>query len=152
MSDGVLFKPEKDFSKDADKIIPEAEALGKKDAQKAVDKLLNLEKQSRQSSDLATTSRVLISIVTICKNAGDWSLMNEQVLLLSKKHGQLKQAVTKMVQTVMTFLDDTPNIDVKLTVIETLRTVTEGKVRSYDQVCRTMLTTCRYSSRLSAHE
>ena len=55
-------------------------------------------------------------------------MMNEQVLLLSKKHGQLKQATTKMVQVVMGFIDDTPNQDVKLTVIETLRTVTEGKV------------------------
>ena len=55
--------------------------------------------------------------------------MNEQVLLLSKKHGQLKQATTKMVQTVMTFLDETPNLETKLSVIETLRTVTEGKVR-----------------------
>lgn len=54
--------------------------------------------------------------------------MNEHVLLLSKKHGQLKQAITKMVQTIMTFLDDTPNLDTKLSVIETLRTVTEGKV------------------------
>jgi hypothetical protein len=51
--------------------------------------------------------------------------MNEQVLLLSKKHGQLKQATTKMVQTVMGFLDDTPNLETKLSVIETLRTVTE---------------------------
>lgn len=33
-----------------------------------------------------------------------------------------------MVQVVIGFLDDTPNIDVKLSVIETLRTVTEGKV------------------------
>jgi 26S proteasome regulatory subunit N5 len=33
-----------------------------------------------------------------------------------------------MVQTVMSFLDDTPNLDTKLSVIETLRTVTEGKV------------------------
>jgi 26S proteasome regulatory subunit N5 len=56
--------------------------------------------------------------------------MNEQVLLLSKKHGQLKQATTKMVQTVMGFLDDTPNLETKLSVIETLRTVTEGKVSS----------------------
>jgi len=55
--------------------------------------------------------------------------LNEQVLLLSKKHGQLKQAITKMVQTVMSFLDNTPNLDIKLSVIETLRTVTEGKVR-----------------------
>lgn len=81
-----------------------------------------------QSSDLATTSRALVAIVTICKDAGDWSLLNEQVLLLSKKHGQLKQAITKMVQVVMSFLDDTPTMETKLSVIEALRTVTEGKV------------------------
>lgn len=54
--------------------------------------------------------------------------MNEQVLVLSKKHGQLKQAITKMVQAVMGFLDSTPNLETKLSVIETLRTVTEGKI------------------------
>lgn len=54
--------------------------------------------------------------------------MNEHVQMLSKKHGQLKQATTKMVQVVMGFLDETPNIDTKLSVIETLRNVTEGKV------------------------
>jgi 26S proteasome regulatory subunit N5 len=66
--------------------------------------------------------------VTICKNAGNWSLLNEQTLVLSKKHGQLKQAITRMVQTVMGFLDDTPDLETKLSVIETLRTVTEGKI------------------------
>ena len=81
-----------------------------------------------QGSDLASTARLLVAIVTLCKDAGDWSLLNEQVLLLSKKHGQLKQAVTKMVQVVMGFLDNTPNVEAKLSVIETLRTVTEGKV------------------------
>jgi 26S proteasome regulatory subunit N5 len=57
-------------------------------------------------------------------------LLNEQVLLLSKKHGQLKQAITKMVQVVMGFLDDAPSLDTKMSVIETLRTVTEGKVHT----------------------
>jgi 26S proteasome regulatory subunit N5 len=33
-----------------------------------------------------------------------------------------------MVQTVMGFLDQTPNMETKLSVIETLRTVTEGKI------------------------
>lgn len=94
----------------------------------AVEKLLALEKQTRQSSDLPSTSRILISIVTICKDAGDWALLNEQAQLLSKKHSQLKQAITKMVQVVMGFLDQTPNIETKLSVIETLRTITEGKV------------------------
>ena len=66
--------------------------------------------------------------MTICKNSGDWGLLNEQVLLLSKKHGQLKQATTKMVQVVMTFIDEAPDAEKRLSVIETLRTVTEGKV------------------------
>lgn len=89
---------------------------------------LSLSNITIQASDLASTSRILVTIVTICKDAEDWSLLNEQVLLLSKKHGQLKQAITKMVQTTMSFLDDTPNLDTKLTIIETLRTVTEGKI------------------------
>jgi 26S proteasome regulatory subunit N5 len=89
-----------------------------------------------QASDLATTSRCLVAIVTICEEAGDWSLLNEQVLLLSKKHGQLKQAIANMVQVVMGFLDDTPNLDTKLSVIEALRTVTEGKVSPALSRCR----------------
>ncbi|KAL5337595.1 PCI domain-containing protein [Aspergillus crustosus] len=127
MSDGTL-RSEKDFSKDANKLIPEAEQLAKTDVQGAIDKLLVLEKQARQSSDLPTTSRLLTTIVTISKNTGDWNLLNDQILLLSKKHGQLKQATTRMVQTVMKFLDDTPNADTKLSLIQTLRTVTEGKI------------------------
>ncbi|RQM07095.1 hypothetical protein DH86_00003868 [Scytalidium sp. 3C] len=108
MSSGQL-KPDKDFSKDVDKQLPEAQELAK-------------------ASDLASTSRILVAIVTIAKESGDWSLMNEQVLLLSKKHGQLKQAVTKMVQVVMGFLDSAPNLETKMSTIETLRTVTEGKI------------------------
>ncbi|KAF9775542.1 hypothetical protein IL306_006331 [Fusarium sp. DS 682] len=128
MSDGVL-KPEKDFSKEVDKQLPEAEKLAASgNLQGAIEKLAALEKQTRQASDLASTSRVLIAIVTLCKNAGDWSLLNDQTLVMSKKHSQLKQAITKMVQTVMGFLDDTPDLKTKLSVIETLRTVTEGKI------------------------
>lgn len=162
MSSGEVLKAEKDFTKEADTQIPEAEKLGKVSLRqgRAGTKLIRslrathklpstscfrsrrrharyiLSQVTRtrhhthkpQASDLASTSRVIIAIVTIAKNANDWNLMNEQVLLLSKKHGQLKQATTKMVQKVMTFLDDTPNLETKLSVIETLRTVTEGKV------------------------
>jgi hypothetical protein len=98
----------------------------------------------------------LIAIVTISKNSGDWSLLNDQVLVLSKKHAQLKQATTRMVQEVMKFLDDTPNLDVKLSVIETLRTVTEGKVRIQTMSLgelplgpSTDITLQRFSSKLS---
>ncbi|KAK0633161.1 PCI domain-containing protein [Immersiella caudata] len=124
----AAFKPEKDYSKEVDKQIPDAEALAKTDLHSAIEKLSLLEKQTRQASDLASTSRILIAIVTICKNAGDWQLLNEQTLVLSKKHSQLKQAITRMVQTVMGFLDQTPKLETKLSVIETLRTVTDGKI------------------------
>ncbi|PNS19616.1 26S proteasome regulatory subunit rpn5 [Sphaceloma murrayae] len=127
MADGAL-KAERDFTKEVDAAIPEAEKLAKSNVQSAIDKLLPLEKQTRQASDLPSTSRILTAIVTICKDAGDWALLNEQTQLLSKKHGQLKQAITKMVQVVMSFLDATPNEDTKLSTIETLRTVTEGKI------------------------
>ncbi|KAI9857711.1 MAG: hypothetical protein M1813_008132 [Trichoglossum hirsutum] len=128
MSDGTIRKPDKDYTKDVDKQLLEAQELSKDNLQAALEKLYTLEKQTRQGSDLASTSRLLVAIVTLCKDAGDWSLLNEQVLLLSKKHGQLKQAVTRMVQVAMGFLDDTPNIETKLSAIETLRTVTEGKI------------------------
>ncbi|OAA47127.1 26S proteasome non-ATPase regulatory subunit 12 [Metarhizium rileyi] len=127
MSETTL-KPERDFTKEVDQQLPEAESLAKSDLQGAIEKLTALEKQTRQASDLASTSRVLVAIVTLCKNAGDWSLLNEQTLVLSKKHSQLKQAVTKMVQTVVGFLEATPDVKTKLSVIETLRTVTEGKI------------------------
>ncbi|KAI9670737.1 MAG: hypothetical protein M1817_003847 [Caeruleum heppii] len=128
MSDGQIFKPDKDFSKEADTLVPEALELAKRGLSAALEKLSAFEKQTRQASDLASTSRTLVAIVTACKDAGDWSLLNEQVLLLSKKHGQLKQATTKMVQVVMSFLDDAPDVETRLSVIETLRTVTEGKI------------------------
>ncbi|CAK7215148.1 proteasome regulatory particle subunit [Sporothrix bragantina] len=130
MSEGAL-KPEKDFSKETAKAIADAESTaqsGGDSVREAIDKLALLEKQTRQASDLASTSKILVAIVTICKDAGDWSLLNDQVLVLSKKHGQLKQAITRMVQTVISFLSETPSLEVKLSVIEAVRTVTEGKI------------------------
>ncbi|KAF3941440.1 hypothetical protein ABW19_dt0208275 [Dactylella cylindrospora] len=126
-SDGIL-KPEKDWTETLDQQLPDIEELAKTNLQAALEKLLTLEKQTRQSSDLKSTSRILVLIVTLCKQAGDWKAMNENVQLLAKKHSQLKQAITKMVQTVMGFLDETPDLDTKLSVIEALRVVTEGKI------------------------
>ena len=48
MADGQLFKPEKDYTKDVDKQIPEAEELAKDNVQAALEKLSALEKHTRQ--------------------------------------------------------------------------------------------------------
>ncbi|KAK9361187.1 PCI domain-containing protein [Lipomyces starkeyi] len=127
MSDGIL-KPEKDYSDVLEVELPKIDELLTTDIQGAVERLLSLEKQTRQSSDLASTEKLLVKIITIYKDVGDWKQMNEQVQLLSKKHGQLKQAITRMVQEVITFLDDAPDMETKVETIENIRTVTEGKI------------------------
>jgi 26S proteasome regulatory subunit N5 len=69
-----------------------------------------------------------VAIVKYCFAAGDWEQINEQILTLSKRRSQLKQAITKMVQEAYQLVEQTPNMDTKLKLIETLRNVTSGKV------------------------
>ena len=58
----------------------------------------------------------------------DQAKLSETILALSKKHGQLKQAVVRMVEQAMGYLDQLQGED-KIKLIECLREVTEGKVR-----------------------
>lgn len=48
MADGQLFKPEKDYTKEVDKQLPEAEELARDNVQAALEKLSALEKHTRQ--------------------------------------------------------------------------------------------------------
>lgn len=60
-----------------------------------------------------------------------------------------------MVQVVMSFLDDTPDLPTKLAVIETLRTVTDGKVGGVSRVRadgQTMALTSRTRSSSRSNE
>jgi len=83
---------------------------------------------SKQAADVASNGRVLVQIIQLCRDASDWKLLNENIIVLSKKHGLLKGAIGKMVQRAMTFIDATPDMAIKLELIDTLRTVTEGKI------------------------
>lgn len=120
---------EKDCSAIVDAQFPEIDALAKTgNLSKALEQLLVLEKQTRSSADLASSTRVLKRFIQLTFDAHDWKLMQEYIVILSKKHGQLKQAITKMIQESMEYLEKTPDMKTKLELIETLRTVTDGKV------------------------
>ncbi|XP_042012946.1 26S proteasome non-ATPase regulatory subunit 12 homolog A-like isoform X2 [Salvia splendens] len=56
-----------------------------------IEALLNVEKQIRQLGDVAGTSKAVTDIVQLCLDAGAWATLNEQILLISKRRGQLKQ-------------------------------------------------------------
>jgi len=122
-------KMERDCSELVDAQLPETTQLAQSGKLlEALEQLQILEKQARVAADLASTSRVLIHVVKLCFESQDWKALNEQVILYSKKRGQLKQAITKMVQEAMNCLDKTPTPEVKMGLLETLLQVTEGKI------------------------
>ena len=57
----------------------------------SVDSLLNVEKQMRLAGDVAGTKKAVIDIVELCYKARAWKTLNDQIVLLSKRRGQLKQ-------------------------------------------------------------
>lgn len=53
--------------------------------------LLNVEKQMRQAGDVVGTRKAVTEIVQLCFDTGAWKILNEQIVLISKRRGQLKQ-------------------------------------------------------------
>lgn len=131
-------KQERDFSPEVAALQPELETLAKQDQiQQALDKLAVLEKQTRNSADLQSTSALLVLIPDLTYSLPpqpSYDLLNSSLTIFSKKHGQLKEAVVRMVEKAMTLLDDLKSkgeVDGKnrwLELINTLRDITEGKV------------------------
>uniref|UniRef100_A0A4W4GUB8 26S proteasome non-ATPase regulatory subunit 12 n=1 Tax=Electrophorus electricus TaxID=8005 RepID=A0A4W4GUB8_ELEEL len=138
-ADGKIVKMEIDYSATVDQRLPECEKMAKEGKlQEAVESLLSLEKQTRTASDMVSTSRILVAIVQMCYEAKDWDALNENIMLLSKRRSQLKQAVAKMVQECYKYVDEVSDLTLKLRLIDTLRTVTAGKI--YVEIERARLT------------
>ena len=79
-------------------------------------------------------------VTTNIFQAKNWDLLNENIIMLTKKRGQIKAAVTKMVQECAKWIFEgtIASKDEELKLIETLRTVTAGKI--YVEVERARLT------------
>ncbi|KAJ1643208.1 proteasome regulatory particle subunit [Coemansia erecta] len=135
-------KMEKDYSESVNQLLPEIEQLvGSGNLNQALEKLHALEKKSRSAADLWSTTKLVETIVDICGNSGEWVLLEQEVTLLAKKHGQLKQAISKMIQRAMTYVEKTPDEETRVQLIESLRKVTEGKI--HVEVERARLTRMR---------
>ncbi|GMP25495.1 hypothetical protein CsSME_00002334 [Camellia sinensis var. sinensis] len=98
------------------------------DLDSKIESLLNVEKQMRLAGDVAGTKKAVTDILQLCFEARAWKTLNDQIVLLSKRRGQLKQAVTAMVQQAMQYIDETPDIESKIELIKTLNNVSAGKV------------------------
>jgi len=122
-------KIEKDYTEAVDAALPSALLLAQSGkVLAAVESLLPLEKQTRGAADQKSNTRVLSAIVSFCGDALQWKLLNDQIVVLCKKHGFLKHAVQSMVQLAMTYVDKLAGKPEQAELIDTLRTVTEGKI------------------------
>jgi 26S proteasome regulatory subunit N5 len=137
---GRIVKMEVDYSSACDETIPKCKEMAKNESKfnDALEQLLSLEKQARVGSDMMSSARVLVAIVQIIFEVRKWDLLNEYIAILVKKRSQSKQAIVKMVQECVTYVDQTPDKETKIKLIDTLRTVTEGKI--YVEIERARLT------------
>lgn len=49
----------------------------------------------RLAGDVAGTKKAVTDILQLCYDARAWKTLNDQIVLLSKRRGQLKQVVSK---------------------------------------------------------
>ncbi|MCL7052028.1 hypothetical protein MKW94_021982 [Papaver nudicaule] len=90
--------------------------------------LLNVEKQARLEGDVSATKKAAIDIIQLCYQAKAWKTLNDQVHVLSKRRGQLKQVIIAIVQQAMQYIDETPDVETQIDLIKTLTDVTAGKI------------------------
>nr|XP_019004200.1 26S proteasome regulatory subunit N5 [Kwoniella mangroviensis CBS 8507]OCF67661.1 26S proteasome regulatory subunit N5 [Kwoniella mangroviensis CBS 8507] len=142
-------KQERDFTAEVKALQPEVEQLAKNGKlQEAVDRISLLEKQTRNAADMTSTASLLTLLTRLCWEQSDLDLLNAQLTILSKKHGQLKEAVVRMVDEAMTWLPALKSQkdqgkfnggkDRWLELVKTLRDITEGKI--YLELPRARLT------------
>lgn len=121
-------KATEDFSKDVEEVVARVDTMVKAGRiEEGVEEMLALEKRTRQACDGRSTSKLLCKICQVYFDVKEWSKLREQIVLLSKKRGQLKRATTDMVHLAMTWLDGLDK-EKKLELISTLNEVTEGKI------------------------
>uniref|UniRef100_A0A6B2L4N2 PCI domain-containing protein n=1 Tax=Arcella intermedia TaxID=1963864 RepID=A0A6B2L4N2_9EUKA len=101
--------------------------------------MLVIEKKTRQGGDSKNTSRVLVAIVDVCHHCKEYKALNEEIVLLSKRRGLIKEAVKQMVKRVMSFLDSM-EYEPKMELLDTLLKVTEGKIFVEKQRARLTMT------------
>eukprot|EP00954_Amorphochlora_amoebiformis_P023135 1358123-Amorphochlora_amoeboformis.AAC.2 len=80
------------------------------------------------AADTPSTQKLAKAIIDVCVECKRWSLLNSHIAILCKRRAQLRKVISTVVQTGMAAIDQTPDKKTKTELIETLRTVSAGKV------------------------
>lgn len=125
-------KQEEDFTNDVEELFKTIS--DKDDINKSVEKIGVLEKKARNGGDLKSTTRLIVRAIELCISQRDVEKLKEIVVGFSKKHGQMRAAISEMIRCASNVVDESKVQTYTLSgkqredLIETLRSVTEGKM------------------------
>ncbi|KAF8579030.1 hypothetical protein K439DRAFT_1395051 [Ramaria rubella] len=146
-------KQERDYTPEVDSLLPEVTVLAQAgNLDEAAEKILALEKQTRNASDMKSTTRLAETLLTLAHQARNYKILNTNLILLSKKHGQLKSVVQAIVELTMTWLEEIrerEGLETWLELVQALREVTEGKIFLETPRARVTLLLAHYHEALS---
>mmetsp|Transcript_10146 Transcript_10146/g.19470 ORF Transcript_10146/g.19470 Transcript_10146/m.19470 type:complete len:459 (-) Transcript_10146:114-1490(-) len=94
----------------------------------ALTNLLQLEKKTRLAADTPSTKKLAEAIIDVIVKCKDWKSLNTHIAILCKRRAQLRKVISTVVQRSMKAIDLTPDKETKIALIETLRTVSAGKL------------------------
>uniref|UniRef100_A0A2K6F4L0 PCI domain-containing protein n=1 Tax=Propithecus coquereli TaxID=379532 RepID=A0A2K6F4L0_PROCO len=130
-ADGRMVQMGVDYSAAVHQRLPGCKKQAKEGRlREVIETLLSLGKQTRTASDMVSTSRILVAVVKMSYEAKEWDLLNENIMLLSKRRSQLKQAVAKMVQQCCTYVEEITDLPIYVEIerarlTKTLATIKE---------------------------
>ncbi|OQR83534.1 26S proteasome non-ATPase regulatory subunit 12 [Achlya hypogyna] len=118
-----------DHSAETTALLPKARAQAAAgDIAGAVEALLALEKTARLHNDLPSLQVLVVEVLELLHAHKQYTLLVEHVTLLAKRRAQKSQAIGKLVTTAMGYIADCPTEDVRVALIQALRTVADGRI------------------------
>mmetsp|Transcript_34941 Transcript_34941/g.43174 ORF Transcript_34941/g.43174 Transcript_34941/m.43174 type:complete len:478 (-) Transcript_34941:235-1668(-) len=124
-------KIKEDFAAEAKKAIAEAKTLVQNgNTEKAVESLLIVEKRARLGGDVVSVENCALTILKIfAEKTKDFEKLNFYISLLCKRRGQSEGVQTKIIEYGASTVDGIAEDTDKESVIDTLRTISAGKMK-----------------------
>jgi 26S proteasome regulatory subunit N5 len=119
----------KDLSQETEALLQEVQSkIAFSTPTECIQLLLNLEKSTRHAGDSASSTRLLIKIAEIAFLSKDPQFIHDQLLTASKKRGQFKSAIVKMIQRAIELASSSADCPDPIRTMKEIISLTEGKI------------------------
>ena len=118
-----------DYTEDTNQLITQIDSkVNKTNLTDCIYELLNLEKKTRLSVDVANTIKLSHHIITLCYNHGEYTLLIDNLIILMKRRAQLQKVQESLIKQSMKYINSIQDQSIKKSLCEHIRTITDGKL------------------------